>query len=601
MPTPPTRRSTRTRSRLPAALTIILATSGLPIAFAAARDGEPSPKPAEAPVDLYASNDAALIALRRELRLALVPRPAAPPSLPEAWEPFAANEIDRFIMSSWVPRAQPTSDPAAARAWDPAEVPTIDDHAFARRVYIDLIGVVPTLDELDRFVSSREPDKRAALVAELLARSGDYADHWTPFWEDAIASSYAALQGGIPTRGNYRQWINDAFKENRPYDLFAAQIIDFGTPGANPPVMTQANGKPARVVFVRNETHTETLQTAAVAAQVFMGTAMKCASCHNHFENEEWPQTRFLAFAGLFSLHDLEVIRCEKRMGRTVAAAFPFDPEGGEEAIAALPSEVPADEAGRLRLAAALITDPANPRFARSIVNRLWKRYMGLGLVEPADDFRLEIAPSHPELLDWLAYDLMAHGFDLKRTIALILTSRTYQLRFDPTLADEFDVADKHAPRFHRSPILRRLTAEQTIDSIRVAMSQSLDPAQRLYHVNQSTALSRALGKPASRNEISTQRPDDVAVVQSLELLNGSDLMALLSEGPLLDRALGQPDPEAVRTIYAAFLSRPPRADEEHAAASYVEAAGEEPKARRDAMVDLCWALAASPEFQYIR
>lgn len=607
MPTHPTRRSTHTRpsGRVFATVAIALSFAGLPFALANPDGREPSPKPAEAPVDLFASNDAALVALRRELRLALVPRPAAPPPLPEAWEPYAANEIDRFIFASWrhasqTDGGQTSPEAHASRLWNPDALPTIDDHAFARRVYLDLIGVVPTLDELDRFVSSREPDKRAALVAELLARTGDYADHWTPFWEDAIASSYAALQGGIPTRGNYRQWINDAFKDNRPYDLFAAQIIDFGTPGANPPVMTQANGKPARVVFVRNETHTETLQTAAVAAQVFMGTAMKCASCHNHFENDEWPQTRFLAFAGLFSQHDLEVIRCEKRMGRTVAAAFPFDPEGGEEAMAALPSEIPADEAGRLRLAAALITDPANPRFARSIVNRLWKRYMGLGLVEPADDFRLEIAPSHPELLDWLAYDLMAHDFDLKRTITLILNSRVYQLRFDATLADAFDVSDKHAPRFYRSPALRRLTAEQIVDSIRLAMRQSLDPAQRLYHVNQSTALSRSLGKPASRNEISTQRPDDVAVVQSLELLNGPELIALIGGGPLLDRVQDQSHAEAARTLYLAFLSRPPMPAEASAAAAYLGAAPDA-QARRDALVDLCWALVVSPEFQYLR
>ena len=563
-------------------------------AGASTGDGEPAAR--VSPGELFASNEPALMAVRRELRLGLVPQPPQPPVLWAGVEPFVANEIDRFILSRWSEEAE-----AGVPGFAPGAIPTTDDHTFARRVYLDVIGVVPTIEELDRFVSSREPDKRASLVAELLARSGDYADHWTPFWEDAIASSYAALQGGIPTRGNYRAWINSAFRENRPYDVFVAQIIDFGIPGANPPVMTQANGKPARVVFVRNETHTETLQTAAVAAQVFMGTAMKCASCHNHFENDEWPQTRFLAFAGLFSDHDLEVIRCEKNMGRSVVAAFPFEPEGGEPAIAGLPTDIPTDEAGRLRLVSAMITDPANPRFARSIVNRLWKRYMGLGLFEPADDYRLDVEPSHPELLDWLAYDLMAHEFDLKRTIALILTSRTYQLRFDAALADVFDVGDKHAPRFYRSPTLRRLTAEQVVDSVRVAMNQALDSARRLYHVNQSTALSRALGKPASRNEISTQRPDDVAVVQSLELLNGPELLTLIGDGPLLDRVIAATDGEAAGVIYRAFLSRPPTTEEERVVMVYLAEAGEEREARRAAAVDLCWALVVSPEFQYLK
>ncbi len=570
-----------------------------------AQDREPSP--VVGPSELFATNDPAMLAVRRELRLAFVPTPPQPPTLPPAIEPFAANEIDRFIIGSWLEaanEAQATdrNNPARlGRAFDPASIPSIDDHAFVRRVYLDLIGVVPTLDELDRFVSSREPDKRTSLVAELLARSPDYADHWTPFWEDAIASSYANQQGGIPTRGDHRQWINDSFRENKAYDLFVAQLIDSTIPGAPQPIMANANGKVSRVGYIRNDTLTDTLQTAASAAQVFLGTAMKCASCHNHFENDEWPQSRFLGFAGLFSEHDLEIIRCERRTGRIVQAAFPFEPLGGSAAFEGIPTDIPADEASRLRLAASLITDPANPRFARAIVNRLWKRYLGLGLYEPADDFRLEVPPAQPELLNWLAYDLMAHGFDLERTITLILNSRTYQLAYNSVLADSFDVTDKFAPRFYRSPTLRRLTAEQVVDSVRVAMNQTLDPAARLYHVNQSTALSRTLGKPASRNEISTQRPDAVAVVQSLELLNGPELLDLVGKGPLIDLAVGEPDADAVQTIYLALLTRPPMSEEERIAIEYLAMAGDAADARRDAIIDLCWALVVSPEFQYLR
>src|SRR5207249_2583442 len=121
------------------------------------------------------------------------------------------------------------------------------------------------------------------------------------------------------------------------------------------------------------------------------------------------------------------------------------------------PHDVPGDLNGRLHLAAQLVTDPANPRFAKTIVNRLWKRYLGLGLFEPADDFRLDVAPSHPELLDWLAHDFLAHGCDLKHTIRLILTSRAYQRRYDPALADHFTPGESNAPRQFRSPSLRRL------------------------------------------------------------------------------------------------------------------------------------------------
>jgi hypothetical protein len=179
----------------------------------------------------------------------------------------------------------------------------------------------------------------------------------------------------VPTRGSYRKWIHESFKANKPFDVFAAELIDTAMPGAKKPETADANGRKSRISYIRSETHTDTIQSAAAVSQVFLGTGMKCASCHNHFENLEWPQTRVLAFAGLFGEKDLEQIRCEKHSGQFVGADFPFEIPGA-------PTGAPADEAGRLRRAAQLLTDPANPRFARAIVNRMWKRY-GLGLFGP--------------------------------------------------------------------------------------------------------------------------------------------------------------------------------------------------------------------------
>src|SRR5437763_11233648 len=148
---------------------------------------------------------------------------------------------------------------------------------------------------------------------------------------------------------------------------------------------------------------------------------------------------------------------------------------------------MPSDIGQRLHMVARLTTDPANPRFAKTTVNRLWRRYLGLGLFEPIDDFRLDSPPANQELLEWLAHDFIEHGYDLKRTIRLILNSRTYQLRYDPKLEDHFDVAKRDLPRYWRSPSLRKLTAEQAIDSIRVAAAQKLDDRMRVYHTVQST------------------------------------------------------------------------------------------------------------------
>ncbi len=506
---------------------------------------------------LFASNNEEAFVARRDIRLARVEAPTV--------QPAGDHPIDHFIHDKWREAGLPEAANPPARC---------DDAAFLRRAYLDVIGVIPTIEECHRFLSGTEPDRRERLIDELLARDDDYAAHWTPFWEDALGSANTELQGGIPTRGNYRTWIYDSFKDNTPFDVLAAELIDPSMPGHKAAIGAEANGKVSKVAYVKSETHVDAMQSAANVAQVFLGTSMKCASCHSHFENDEWPQQRFLAFAGMFAGRDLEVIRCEARTGQIVAAAFPFELPG-------MPSDVPQGEDGRLRRAAQLLTDPLNPRFARSIVNRLWKRYLGLGLFEPVDDFRQDRAPSHPELLDWLAYDFMTHGYDLKHTIRLILTSRTYQTRYDAALADSFDVSRPGEPRYFRSPTLRRLTAEQAIDSVRVATAQRLDPSRRLYLDTASTALTRTLGRPASRNEISTGRPDDVAIVQALELLNGDEYHSIVYSGALF-QGLADPAPgtseaggfePAVEILYRAVLSRPPTPNERGLAVEYVASA----------------------------
>jgi hypothetical protein len=345
------------------------------------------------------------------------------------------------------------------------------------------------------------------------------------------------------------------------------------------------------IQYVRNEDQTLTQQTAAAVGQVFLGTSMKCASCHDHFENNEWPQERFLAFAGLFAPADLEKIRCELHTGKIVPARFPFELPGG-------PADVPADVNGRLHVAARLITDPANPRFAATIVNRLWKRYLGWGLFEPVDDFRADTPASHPELLAYLAHDFIAHDCDLKHTIRLILTSRTYQLRYDPRLEDRFTAGRKNPARLFRSPALRRLTAEQVLDSVRVAVSGQFVPAERCFLDSRSTALTRALGRPASRNEISTGRPDDLAVVQSLELINGRELHEIIYSNLPVSVSVARQDPRRiVDRLYRAALTRAATSTEKNAGRVYLQAA----ESPAEGMQDILWALVCSPEFQYIQ
>lgn len=521
-----------------------------------------SATPANPLNDALFSDADQLAAIRRKLRLAYVQRPPDPPRVPGYFNP-----IDQFIAAKW-------RDANLPEFKDPP--PLASDAAFLRRVYLDLIGAIPTIAEAQRFLADGSPEKRTKLIDELLARDADYAAHWTPFWEEAIASSDTGVVGGIVRHGDYRQWLYDAFLRNKPYDQLVADLIDPTSPAYLHEKPERQNGDyDVYPQFVLNSSQTETIQTAANTAQVFLGTGMKCASCHDHFLNREWPQARFLAFAGMFAAHDLEVIRCEQRSGKFVAPRFPFDLPG-------VPTAMPADVNSRLHLLALMLIDPTNARFSQTIVNRLWKRYLGLGLFEPADDYRADRPPSHPELLNWLAYDFMAHGYDIKHTIRLILTSRTYQLQYDPAREDRFDVSNPGLPRYYRSPTLRKLTAEQLIDSIRVAVTQKLDPTGRLYLQRKSTDLTRALGRPAARNEVSTARPEDVAVVQALELLNGEEFNVLVAQAPVLKDNLSTD-----RLFFAAFSRAPSNAEHELLA-------------KADPLTDVLWAMFASPGFQYI-
>jgi hypothetical protein len=491
-------------------------------------------------------------ATTRSAAVARLPQPPAPPTVRAA----TSNPIDNFIMAKWKKGPRPR---------------LCDDSVFVRRVFLDVVGYVPPREAVQRFLASKDPAKRATLINDLLGRDIDYAAHWLPFWEEALCSE-GGHEGGVKPRGSQRDWILDSFRKNKPYDIFVCELLD----------PTELLPRPG---FVQSSNHLEATQTAANVGQVFLGTGLKCATCHNHFTNKEWQQKQFLAFASLFSANNLEVIRCDVHRGIFVQPSYIFANGKGQT--------IPKTLEGRLHVAAQCTVDPANPRFARVIVNRLWKRYLGLGLVEPVDDFRADRPGSHPELLEWLAYDFLKNGCDLKHTIRLILNSRTYQLAYDAKLADAFDIQQPDRPRFFRSPSLRRLTCEQLLDSIQLGLKW---PGKRTYFREEPTALTLALSRPATRNEVSTGRSEDVAVVQALEIMNGREFHKLIYRSPLVSRLASRTDMhQAISGCHLALLSRRPTAQELRTCRNFL---GAHPTTVQ--WGDLIWALLASPEFQYV-
>lgn len=493
-----------------------------------------------------------MIAEQRQARIEMLPPAPKPPKVSVPTK----NPIDRFIAARWSEQDSPE---------------LCDYEAFLRRVYLDVVGYIPPADEAEEFLKSSDPDKREKKIDELLARDEDYAVHWTQFWEDALCSN-GNHQGGVGTRSNFKEYIIKSFQANKPYDVFVIQLLD-------PTSFNYRGG------YVKADTHLDSVQTAANVGQVFLGTRMKCASCHDHFLNFEWPQKRFMGFASYFAEADLELIRCEVKLGETIKPQFIFDLDNTEE------GELETLEQ-RLHEVTKLIIDPANPRFASAFVNRLWKRYLGLGLIEPVDDFREDTPASHPELLHWLSYEFIANDYDVKHIVRLILNSRTYQLKFEPGLADRYEAGSTYA-RLFRSPSLRRLTCEQVMDSLNIALGHN---AKRITFDTSSNGLTRALGRPETRNEVVTVRSDDIAVIQALEMMNGEYMNELVYESPLVDElVIADYHKDAAQEAFLRIYSRFPTEEETKATLAFL---GDSPG--KSEWGDMLWALVVSPQFQYV-
>ena len=322
--------------------------------------------------------------------------------------------------------------------------PSVDDRQFARRAYLDVIGLLPPAEELKRFLGDRRADKRERLVKRLLADNQRYAQHWLTFWNDALRNDYAGtgyIDGG---RKQITGWLYSALATNMAYNKFVGQLID---------PTRESEGFTKGIVWrgAVNASQTPPLQAAQNISQVFMGVNLKCASCHDSFIND-WSLADAYGLANVYADEPLEMFQCDKATGKKAPTRFIFSELGNIDAGLA--------KTNRLRRLAEIMCDRRDGRLSRTIVNRLWARFMGRGLIEPIDD--MEQPAWQPDLLDWLGEDLADHGFDLKRTMELILTSRAYQMA-------SVNMEESRAKEFVFSgPAIRRLTSEQFRDALSV-------------------------------------------------------------------------------------------------------------------------------------
>jgi hypothetical protein len=325
----------------------------------------------------------------------------------------------------------------------------VDDRIFARRVWLDVIGLLPPPAELDAFVADTAADKREKLVVHLLDNKTEYAQNWLSFWNDLLRNDYAGtgyIDGG---RKQITPWLYKALLEDMPFDQFVRELIT----GAN-----GSEGFIKGIVWrgVVNAAQTPQMQAAQNISQVFMGANLKCASCHDSFVSQ-WLLSDSYGLAGIFADKPLEMERCATPTGKIAPMKFLY-PELG-----AIDPKLPRDQ--RLVQLANIITSEKNGRLSRTIVNRLWKHFLGRALVEPVDE--MDRDPWNADLLDWLAVDLATtNNWDLKKTMARIMTSKAYQM---PMVA----LAEGGMEQFtFRGPVAKRLTAEEFVDAVSTMTGQ---------------------------------------------------------------------------------------------------------------------------------
>ncbi|MEO8428151.1 MAG: DUF1549 and DUF1553 domain-containing protein, partial [Verrucomicrobiota bacterium] len=490
------------------------------------------------------------------------------------------------------------------------------DEVFVRRASLDLLGILPTAEEARSFVSNRRGDKRSKLIDELLARP-EFADFWALKWSDLLRVEERTLdQKGMR---NFHRWIRESIGRNKPLDQFAREIL--GARGS-----TYLN--PAANYYRANR---DPVTRAEATAQVFLGTQLKCAQCHNH-PFDRWSQDDYYNWTALFAKVQYKVLenlrqdsndshefkgeqivfvarQGEVKNPRTGKAAEPrFLGAAASEVDYAPRSTLHAGDLDELEALAQWLTRPDNPFFARAQVNRIWFHLMGRGIVDPIDDFRATNPASHPALLDALTKDFVAHKFDLRYLIRLIMNSRTYQLSSVPNETNRDDELN------YSHGLVRRLTAEQMLDcqyevtgvpSAFAGYPAGLRAAQlpgahserkRGKKANSADQFLELFGKPQRLLTCECERSAETTMGQAFQMISGPSVNELLIEkdnrlAKLL--ASSKPGREIIEDLYWTALTRAPTAAELGMAASYLEKS----KNRRAALEDVTWGLLNAKEF----
>jgi hypothetical protein len=458
-------------------------------------------------------------------------------------------KIDRLIASQWEnAKIQPA--------------PPASDSEFLRRVYLDLVGRIPSVAEARAYYRDDRPDKRNVLIETLLS-SVAYANHFANEWQSLLVPDRNA--DGFSFRSETATWLRKRFAANTGYDKMVIELL------AGP-------DDPARFYSSKRN---EPEAIGSATARLFLGVSIDCAQCHDHpFAN--WKREQFWEFASFFAGLDDDRRELAISGGPKVVQATFLDGSEPKWKFSDSPRQTLAN----------WLTSKKNPFFARAAVNRTWAYFLGVGLVDPVDDLRDDNPASNPELLNEMANDFAEHEFDMKYLIRAITASRAYQLSSIASHASQKD------PKLYAKMSIRSLSPEQLYDSL--CMATGFREKTRSFSRTQESIR----GEIASQFAVQDKRTDaQTSILQALLLMNGklieqvtnpegSGTLAAIVDAPFLNVE------QKLETLFLAVLSRPPRSEEVDRYRSYLERSSAQ-GAFRSAFSDVFWVLLNSPEFTF--
>ena len=513
----------------------------------------------------------------------VVPAPAATAGL------GAYNAIDHFL------NARLKEEGAAQR-------PLASDLEFLRRLSLDATGLIPSADEIRAYLAAPAGKRRAQAIERLLGHP-DWADNWVSYWQDVLAENPGILKPDLNNTGPFRYWIHQAFADGLPFDRFVSELVqmDGSIHQGAPAAFGQATLNDAPMAA-----------KADILGQAFLGVKLGCARCHDA-PFHPYKQKDLFSLSAMLSGKAVKLpvtstvplveggrrpaVQITLKAGESIEPGWAFNDLIKHDETGSLPVNGKVESR---RTLAALMVSPRNERFAQVVVNRVWKRYMGAGFVEPVDDWARTKA-SHPELMQFLAREFVMSGYDLKQLAGMIFSSHAYQRRPIELLSDTQMAVQS---RLFSGPLRRKMTAEQLVDSLHRAVGKKFEcedlnlnpagdraPGQFLNmgkpsRAWQLTALSNERDRPAlalpiaqalvdvmtsygwrqSRQSPATTRDDASSPMQTLVLANGvlgTRVVRLSDDSAFTELALkDQPVEKLIGEAFLRILSRPASAEE---------------------------------------